>query len=274
MHFDEKAILSKLQINTAERKSFVFDLDGTLIYNGKPLEPHFENVLLEIQKAGHEIIFATGRSFRDFVPIVPKWCTDQPSVLFGGGLVLSGGEVKHQHLLDHEVLEEIVRHLEDNKVNYLVDGHADYYHPQSEHWLYDDVLKISGKPMAPNLEHVMAEGVYKVIVLDEKWLGFFNEFIKTRNLTLKYHFYGKCFDILPREVNKFKGLSELILPRDKNNMFVFGNDQNDLELMQEISNSIMFGGHEELKEHAKLRIDYDDNLFANFAQIIKTILKK
>ena len=77
---------------------------------------------------------------------------------------------------------------------------------------------------------------------------------------------------MPAKVNKFSGISELPLP-DKNNIFAFGNDHNDLELMQELPNSVMFGHHQELMQYAKIRIEYDEQLFVNFAELIKRILK-
>ena len=51
------------------------------------------------------------------------------------------------------------------------------------------------------------------------------------------------------------------------------NDHNDLELMQELPNSIMFGHHQELRQYAKIRIEYDEQLFVNFAELINRILK-
>lgn len=273
MLISEKIMTAKLDIKPNIRKTFVFDLDGTIVYDGKPLEGKFEKILLEIKSAGHNIVFATGRSWRDFVPVVPLWCSEQDSVVFGGGLVIANGEIKTQHFLENSVLSEMVEFLEDNHAHYLVDGHSNYYHPSKEHWLYQDIIKISGQTRSSHVDHVLADGAYKILVLDDQFLEYFNQFIANHDLTIKYHFYDKCFDVMPAHVNKFAGLSELILP-EKNDIFVFGNDHNDLELMQELPNSIMFGHHQELQKYAKIKIDYDDDLFENFTTVINTILGK
>ena len=254
------------------RKTFVFDLDGTIVYDGKPLEARFERVLLDIKAAGHEIIVATGRSWRDFVPIMPAWCSEQPSVVFGGGLVMVDGCPQSQHFLPNNDLVEIIDFLERHKINYLLDGHGSYYHPNIEHWLFTDIVRLSGQKKAKQVDNLLVDGGYKILILDDKWLAHFEEYIKTRELIIKYHFYDKCFDIMPAKVNKFSGISELPLP-DKNNIFAFGNDHNDLELMQELPNSVMFGHHQELMQYAKIRIEYDEQLFVNFAELIKRILK-
>ena len=99
--------------------------------------------------------------------------------------------------------------------------------------------KISGQSRSAHVDHVLADGAYKILILDDQFLDYFNKYIANRSLTIKYHFYDKCFDVMPAHVNKFAGLSELSLP-EKTMFFVFGNDHNDLELMQELPNSIMF----------------------------------
>ena len=43
----------RLNINHDTRKTFVFDLDGTIVYDGKPLEDKFERFTEEIKSAGH-----------------------------------------------------------------------------------------------------------------------------------------------------------------------------------------------------------------------------
>ncbi len=40
---------------------FVFDIDGTLCFNGKSIDPSIIDSLLQLQHAGHELIFASAR---------------------------------------------------------------------------------------------------------------------------------------------------------------------------------------------------------------------
>jgi len=78
---------------------------------------------------------------------------------------------------------------------------------------------------------------------------------------------------MPANVNKYNGFTQLKLDNTANT-FVFGNDHNDLELMQNFTNSVMLGHHAELAKYAKVRINYDDNLYSNFKTVINTILGK
>lgn len=40
---------------------FVFDIDGTLCFNGKSIDPSIVDALLQLQNSGHELIFASAR---------------------------------------------------------------------------------------------------------------------------------------------------------------------------------------------------------------------
>jgi Cof subfamily protein (haloacid dehalogenase superfamily) len=273
MLLTKNEIKQKLIINHNQVKTFVFDLDGTLIYDGLPLEARFEKVLRRIKAAGHHVMFATGRSWRDFVPVVPAWCSEQPSVLFGGGLVLHGGEIYSQHFLPSNDVEELVSDMDTKQLKYLIDGHSSYYHPSQEHWIYEDIVKISGQSRDLHVDNIVRDGAYKILVLEDAWLDYFHQVINERDLIIKHHSYDRCFDIMPARVNKYVGLRELNLPAPEN-IYVFGNDGNDLELMQNLPNSVLFGNHAELTKYAKVRINYDDDLFANFESVVNTILEK
>ncbi|MGO5864836.1 HAD hydrolase family protein [Staphylococcus aureus] len=51
---------------------FVFDIDGTLCFNGKSIDPSIIDSLLQLQHAGHELIFASARPIRDLLPVLPE----------------------------------------------------------------------------------------------------------------------------------------------------------------------------------------------------------
>ncbi|EGQ1321415.1 hypothetical protein DA471_03030 [Staphylococcus aureus] len=66
---------------------FVFDIDGTLCFDGRLIDQTIIDTLLQLQHAGHELIFASARPIRDLLPVLPsvflsahinwrKWCYD------------------------------------------------------------------------------------------------------------------------------------------------------------------------------------------------------
>ena len=51
---------------------FVFDLDGTLSFDGVTIDEEIKQVLVRAEEFGHEVAFASARSYRD--------CTGKPLV--------------------------------------------------------------------------------------------------------------------------------------------------------------------------------------------------
>lgn len=72
---------------------FVFDLDGTLCFDGMTMSKELQEVLLTAPKYGHEIIFATARSYRDCLSILEG---ELKKLTVVG---LNGGEVFQDELL-------------------------------------------------------------------------------------------------------------------------------------------------------------------------------
>lgn len=44
---------------------FVFDLDGTLSFDGVTIDDEIKQVLLRAEEFGHEVAFASARSYRE-----------------------------------------------------------------------------------------------------------------------------------------------------------------------------------------------------------------
>ena len=53
--------------------NFVFDIDGTLCFNGKTIDQAIVDALNKLLEHGHTITFASARPIRDLVPVLPKF---------------------------------------------------------------------------------------------------------------------------------------------------------------------------------------------------------
>lgn len=51
---------------------FVFDIDGTLCFDGRLIDQTIIDTLLQLQHDGHELIFASARPIRDLLPVLPS----------------------------------------------------------------------------------------------------------------------------------------------------------------------------------------------------------
>lgn len=72
---------------------FVFDLDGTLCFRGKPLSELVVQALDSLVENGHEVILASARPIRDLLPILPAHMHHYAMVGGNGAFVASGGNV-------------------------------------------------------------------------------------------------------------------------------------------------------------------------------------
>lgn len=66
---------------------FVFDLDGTLCFDGMTMSKDLQKVLLTAPRYGHEIIFTTARSYRDCLSILEGELRKLTVVSLNGGEV-------------------------------------------------------------------------------------------------------------------------------------------------------------------------------------------
>ena len=265
--------ISKLIINKGTKKCFVFDLDGTIIFGSNRLTEENEKLLLKIKDAGHELIFATGRTLRDFKLIMPTWTHEQMLVLFSGSLALKQDKIFHREYIANKYVPGILELLNIHGKDFIIDSAMSYYHPNNEHFVYDYQAQLAGDYRINSLEQIMKHDIYKILVLDYEMHGLFMDYLSDKHLSIKLHSYDKCFDIVPHGVNKYNGIKEYIeLDYDYNDVFVFGNDLNDYELLLNFNNSVLLGGHKDLINVASLNLPYNNELEANFTKVINSIL--
>lgn len=51
---------------------YVFDLDGTIVFQGKPISKAIVKAIKELERRGHEIIFASVRPICDMLPVIDE----------------------------------------------------------------------------------------------------------------------------------------------------------------------------------------------------------
>ncbi|EHS05533.1 HAD-IIB family hydrolase, partial [Staphylococcus lugdunensis] len=67
--------------------NFVFDIDGTLCFDGQHIDNRIISRLKQLQSYGHQVIFASARPIRDLLPVIPDF---QNNTLIGGnGSIIS-----------------------------------------------------------------------------------------------------------------------------------------------------------------------------------------
>ncbi len=265
-------ILKKLTINQNNKKCFIFDLDGTIIFDKEFLSNANNSILKKIKSVGHEVIFATGRPLRDLQTVMPTWAHDHRLVLFGGALSMEHHEVVKSAYIHKTNVLDIVKICDAHKLYYNIDNSHKYYHPDFPHDFFYSLDKKLGIHKAHHVDQIFDNTTHKVLILDSTAEEKFKNYTSENNLIMKIHSYDKWLDIIPCGVNKYTAVLDFVSKYHPHDVFVFGNDFNDIELLLNFPNSILFGEIPSLQKLAKVNIKYNEYRQVNFEVLIDIIL--
>ncbi|MGO1498671.1 MAG: HAD hydrolase family protein [Streptococcus thermophilus] len=202
---------------------FVFDLDGTLCFDGMTMSKDLQKVLLTAPKYGHEIIFATARSYRDCLSVLEGELRKLTVVSLNGGEVFQDERLVSQYRIPSSALRTIVSYcdiynLPLNKARIL-----------SIHELNEPV-----KVVIPLVEH---EDICEDLIFNLN---------KLECLDLSYHDIERCLYINPKGVTK----ASTVLNHFGKDFVAFGNDQNDISLFKNAIYGVQIGDYPYLNNFA------------------------
>ncbi|ATP39497.1 hydrolase [Solibacillus sp. R5-41] len=214
---------------------FVFDLDGTICFQGQPLDEEITDALKFCEELGHEIIFASARPIRDMLPVIPKDFHSCRMIGSNGAFTFVEGKIEVEFLkasIQTQIMELITQH----QLAYLADSDWDYAYSGSEdHPMYRG---INSEKKAKRLAIEQLNGFSKVLLFDPP--SHVKEFIHTLPVTIFEYKEEKIIDICSNHLNKVKGLNRLGIQQ----YIAFGNDVNDLLMFQQAQHSVCVGMHE------------------------------
>lgn len=272
MRLNKQIILDKLVINQDKRKCFIFDLDGTIIFKNQFLSNNIDTLLKQIKQEGHKLVFATGRPLREFKAVMPLWTHSLPLSVFSGCVSVINGNLLRSNYIPEQLVSEIADICVTNSFPFIMDSLTHYYHPPMKNLVLGILDKRSFKYHVGNLKQILGTEIYKVLVFDMEAHDSFIKYAKHNDLLIKHHSYDDCFDIVPKECNKYIGVEPFVQGFSNEDVFVFGNDYNDYEILKHFHNSVLFGDIEDLQKISRLNLPYNDFLEHNFEILIETIL--
>ena len=227
---------------------FVFDLDGTLCFDSMTMSKKLQEVLLTAPKYGHEIIFATARSYRDCLSILEGELKKLTVVGLNGGEVFQDGQLVSQYTIPSHALRAIVSYCDTYNFPYFIDDTFNYaiQNPEQIPFLSKvnplnkaRILPVQElnkpiKAVIPLAEHedIREDLIYNLTQLD--------------CLDLTYHDIERCLYINPKGVTK----ASTVLNHFGRDFVSFGNDQNDISLFKNAIYGVQVGDYPYLKDFA------------------------
>ena len=220
-----------------ENLKFVFDLDGTIVFKGCPINEDVSAVLMDLMTAGHEVIFASASPIRDILPVLPKQFHGCRMVGGNGVFVYQNNEIDVTSF-ENSTINSILQIVTEYNLKYLIDGRWDYsFNGDESHPIFRNL-----DPLATAVNRPLADldGIVKFVLFTR------SKAIQAEleKLAVNIHIHGEegILDISPKGIHKWAGLQRLgVTP---GNFIAFGNDTNDISMFQQAFESICVGNHE------------------------------
>lgn len=119
---------------------FVFDLDGTICFKGRPVSDNILDALADLTNKGHRVIFASARPIRDMLPVIREDFHHYTMVGGNGSLIAEQGKVVSATAFSLEEFAKIEQLMNEFEATYLIDGNWDYaYTGPSDHPILEKI---------------------------------------------------------------------------------------------------------------------------------------
>lgn len=238
--------------------TFVIDLDGTLLSESGELEPNVASHLIQVQKMGHRIIVASGRTYCEAEAIINALELKKHR----GAAVLADG----QYIFDYSTDEKCVRErLTTGDIKKIIKGINASEQLVKAFTSCNTYVIFHTKFCFKYLKYLIAGWLKKSKdrLIDVKYLGRIAEADKiavdpSANVAHLKDDYEVAYindkgryEIKQKNVNKASSVKQL-LRGDCEDVFVFGNDENDICLFQAFPNSyVMEDSTDTVKKYVK-----------------------
>ncbi len=246
---------------------FVFDLDGTICFKGKPVSEKILTALEELTNKGHEVIFASARPIRDMLPVIHKRFHHYPMIGGNGALIAKDEKVIYSTTFSAQEINKIKQLIKKFNATYLIDSDWDYaYTDASDHPILNNVDQ--GKlAQLVDIDHLPT--IVKILILSSSDMNQLESELAKLDVFVNKHRNEDVLDISPKGIHKWKALQ--MLGVQKGDYIAFGNDANDLTMFAYALHTVMIGYHAELSQYAKetieLQSDYEQEIVYKLEQL-------
>ncbi|MFJ5924897.1 HAD hydrolase family protein [Kitasatospora sp. NPDC092948] len=218
-------------------RTTVFDIDGTLCFDGRTIDPRILAALDACERAGHELVFASARPIRDLLPVLEGAFPGSTLIGGNGSLVSVGGRVRMRAAFSTANLAKLLAEIERFKAGYLADGPWDYaYTGPADHPILD---RVDQNRVARRVDLTELPAVVKLLVVSAADLPAFAASCRALGLSVNHHVEEAIVDFAPGTTDK----REALLSQGIDHYNAFGNDINDLTLLQHARHAVRVGAH-------------------------------
>ncbi|MEX2947651.1 HAD-IIB family hydrolase [Staphylococcus warneri] len=211
--------------------NFVFDIDGTISFDGYHVNPRIEERIFKLQQIGHQVIFASARPIRDLLPVIPNF-EDFTLIGGNGSIVSQNGRIEVIKSIQPDDLQLIKDIIHAYQLKYILDDKYNY--STNLDASYELFQRIDPNHTAKNLGMDDIVQPIKAIILDIRQDDF-EEIAtilaeKSYSVELIHHLNEHYIDITAKGIDKHTTIQKLI--GDLTEYIAFGNDHNDIQMLE------------------------------------------
>lgn len=211
----------------------VFDLDGTIVFDGKAIEASLLGPLRQLQEK-YRLIFASARPIRDMLPLLGDF--EKSDLIGANGSMYRQNQLIHlKDYLTQKTSEKIIQLIDTYDLDYIVDYDWDYsarIRNKDNHILE----KLDPDSLASQVP-LSQKQVTKIILfgVTPDLAKLFQELTEA---TVLYHDLVEELVITAKGIDKYNAVKALI---GEESYIAFGNDHNDITMLEYAQKAICLG---------------------------------
>lgn len=234
--------------------NFVFDIDGTICFHGKPVSRGILDALCELERQGHFIAFASARHSRDILPVLDERFHHHLLIGGNGAVTYYEGKLIRACPIPGPLFQRITQLLDRFQASYLIDTEWDYAHKGAEDHSF--LSRVDPLKQANRIRLDEVRQPVKILVTESADPQRLKEEVKALDINLHNHSLEEVLDITDCGVDKWNAVAAFGL--SSGSTVCFGNDTNDLPLFRQAARSVLVGNHPLLAGVATDQLDIDE----------------
>ena len=236
-----------------------FDIDGTLLDHNKQLPSSTKQAIQALKENGHEVAIATGRAPYLFKELREELEIDS-FISFNGQYVVLRGEVIYKNPLNRKSLHAL-KNFASQYNHPLVYMGSDtmkaniVYHPHIE----KSITTLGFEHPERDPYYFIDREIYQALLFcTDEHEAAYGETFHDLNF-IRWHQFS--MDVLPYGGSKAQGIARFIdkLGYTKEQVYAFGDNLNDIEMLQFVGNSVAMGNAPDLVKKAAKYVTKDVN---------------
>ena len=251
-------------MKTNKKYLFALDLDGTLLRDNKTISFITRKYLKKLEKDGHYVVLCSGRAPRTMLNYYSQMKLISPYISYNGALISLPKE-SNLNSTKYYIDKDFIKKLYDKTINKeVVSAFAEnkdtIYYDNDDDFLFAFFNKGNLKIVQGNLSSIIDKDafVYVMKIKDEseETKKSLRKIVNELTSDYEIRFWWDCpyAEIHVKGVSKAHSLSLLVdeLKVNKDNVLVFGDADNDIEMLSTFKHSfLMKNGNPKIRKYAK-----------------------